>query len=79
MITTRNLWGVVAVLAAIVIVLAAGRQEGVSAMHEFDGYRSRITTSVLPAFSSKVTVEICPASPASSLLHTSRESGTTSR
>src|SRR6185503_8051450 len=38
-----------------------------------------MTSSVLPPFSSKVTVVTCPASPASSLVQTRRECGVTSR
>src|SRR5215475_2262546 len=37
-----------------------------------------MTSSVLPAFSSKVTVVTCPASPPSSLVQTRRECGVTS-
>src|SRR5580704_14054666 len=44
----------------------------------FDGWLSRRTTSVLPFFSSKVTVVTGPPSPASSLLHARREYGFTS-
>src|SRR3954468_15195164 len=38
-----------------------------------------MTSNVLPAFSSKVTVVTCPFSPASSLVQTRRECGVTSR
>src|SRR5262249_39704265 len=38
-----------------------------------------MTSSVLPPFSSKVTVVTCPASPPSSLVQTRRECGVTSR
>src|ERR671935_1489470 len=38
-----------------------------------------MTSCVLPPLSSKVTVVTCPASPPSSLVHTRRECGVTSR
>src|ERR1041385_6576534 len=44
----------------------------------FEGYRSLSTTSVLPPFSSKVTVVTDPPSPPSSLVHARREYGFTS-
>src|SRR3954469_18354682 len=44
----------------------------------FDGYVSCRTTSVLPSFSSKVTVVTDPPSPPSSLVHERRECGFTS-
>src|SRR5574338_683143 len=44
----------------------------------FDGYLSVRTTSVLPPFSSKLTVVTDPPSPPSSLVHARRELGFTS-
>src|SRR5262245_49408894 len=44
----------------------------------FEGWVSRRTTSVLPPFSSKVTVVTGPPSPPSSLVHARREYGFTS-
>src|SRR4029450_10917705 len=44
-----------------------------------EGYRSCRTSSVLPPFPSKVTVVTGPPSPPSSLVHTRRECGVTSR
>src|SRR3954454_19462192 len=44
----------------------------------FEGWLSRRTTSVLPPFSSKVTVVTGPPSPPSSLVHARREDGFTS-
>src|SRR5262245_3347097 len=45
----------------------------------FEGYRSCMTSSVLPPFSSKVTVVTAPPSSPSSLVQTRRECGVTSR
>lgn len=41
MTSLRNPWGMAVLLLAVAIVMAAALQERVTAVHEFDGYRSR--------------------------------------